>query len=341
MGRIQESGKYFIRILKIKMKKIVVSDKKSLISNPVFLNGISRAGKFFLGKIMAGFNDVEYFQYISVLEHTPFLERLGCINESAAISLLRVNLDEHAYNMFIGRNLNFRFDDASSINNSLDADRYSKRSLIAIDSEKVVKGIKNKERMPLFILHECLPNIRIFFKAFPNLMWINLMRHPIDLIHSWYVRGWGHRFSDDPLSFVPVFKGKCGGYVPWFAYEWSKEFRKMPEIDRVINSILVLNKMDMGVIKSLSFRQKKQVLMITFEDLVERTDKTLEQIGSFLNIIISPRMPKILKNENCPKEISLKQRQVKAMNIKKIASRKMFNNMMRLAEHYEKHFLGK
>jgi len=325
----------------MKMKRAVVSDKKSLISNPVFLNGISRAGKFLLGKIMAGFNDVEYFQYISILEHAPFLERLGCIDEKAAISLLKVNVDEYAYNMFIGRNLNFRFDDASSINNSLDANRYLKRSTTVINSEKLVKDIKKKKRVPVFILHECLPNIRIFFKAFPDLKWINLMRHPIDLIHSWYARGWGHRFSDDPLSFVPVFKGRYASYVPWFAYGWSKEFKKMSQIDRVINSILVLSKMDMDIMISLSRTQKEHILVVTYEDLVERTDKALKQIGSFLNIKISPRMPKILERENCPKEIPLKQRQTKIEKIRKIASKKMFNNMMRLAEYYEEYFLNK
>lgn len=163
----------------------------------------------------------------------------------------------------------------------------------------------------------------------------------MDLAYSWYQRGWGHRFVDDPLSFIPVFKSKDGGFVPSFLYKWNGKFKKMPETDRIINSILVLNSMNKDIIRQLPSKQRKQVLIITYEDLVERTGKALKQIGYFLGVTVSPRMPKILKRENCPKEISLKQRQAKIESIKKIASKKMFNNMMRLAEDYEEHFFGR
>ena len=129
------------------------------------------------------------------------------MDESAAISLLQIHLDEHSYNQFIGRNLNFRFDDGSSINKSPIADKYKSRQNEVIPENVPIVIDKLGWYFP-FIIHEGLPHIEIYFKAFKGLKWIELVRHPIDLVHSWYKRKLVNRFGEDPLAFIPTLKGK-------------------------------------------------------------------------------------------------------------------------------------
>lgn len=322
------------------MDKTRIARKEPFVKKVIFLNGIGRAGKFFLGKIVSGYEQIEYFQYLSLLEHLPYLERLGCITEDAAISLLQTNVDEHAYNTWIGRNLNLRYDDASSIYNSNEAERYLRRPLTPISGE-IVKDVAASGRNSLFILHDSLSNVKIFFKAYPKMKWINLDRHPADIIHSWYLRGWGHRFASDPLSFIPLIcKGKEGHSAPWYTYEWKEEYEKIPEMDRIIKSITTLLEIEKSAYESLSKNHKKQILFVSYEGLVENTKETIDKIATFLNVQISSRMPLILNRERCPSKISVETRAKKIKYIKKIASKNMFNLMMNFVSKYEKEVKG-
>ena len=164
------------------MRKTSIPFRKGRLTRSILPDGIGCAGKFLLGKIVSGFDGVEHFQYVSLLEHIPYFERLGCISEDAAASLLQVNIDQSAYEMRIGRSLNFRYEDASSSYNSHDLNVYLKRSVSKI-SEDIVGKMASEGRYSPFITHETLPNVRILFKAFPKLRVIHLIRHPVDLVH--------------------------------------------------------------------------------------------------------------------------------------------------------------
>lgn len=319
------------------MKKVIFVKNEILISNPLFLSGITRAGKFFLGKLLSGFEKIEYFQYVSILEHLPFMVSSGVINKDAAIALLRVNVDEHAYNYWIGRNLNLRFDDASSVTNSAEKDLYFVRSKKPVN-ESLTMEIRKSGRYSSFILHESLPQIEVYFKAFPGLRWINLLRHPIDLIYSWHLRGWGNRQVSDALSFCPVVKG-VNSVFPWYVQGWECEYASMPGIDRIIKIITRLSEMDKAAYQALNEGQKKQILFIIYENLVEKTNLELDKLGAFLKIKPMPGLGLILKKEKCPRQLLLEQRLKKAKTIKKIAGKKKFDLMMKVSFDYEKQVL--
>ena len=52
---------------------IRLHNRSKALANPIIVDGIGRTGKFFLGKILCGLENIEYYQYISVLEHIPYL----------------------------------------------------------------------------------------------------------------------------------------------------------------------------------------------------------------------------------------------------------------------------
>ena len=99
-----------------------------LVKNLVLIDGLARAGKFFLGKIVSGFKNMEYFQYSSLLEQIPYLVKLKALREDAGICLLQNHIDEYFYYRQLGRNINLRLDDATSINNSLEKEIYLKEN---------------------------------------------------------------------------------------------------------------------------------------------------------------------------------------------------------------------
>lgn len=300
---------------------------------PVILDGIARTGKFFLGKIFCGLENIEYFQYVSVIEQIPYLYRLGFIDETAAMALLQVNIDENCYNMQVGRNINLRMDDGSSVINSLESELYKKRTISKIDKEFIVKN--SSKRFAPFITHETLPNIEIFFKAFKNIKVISLRRHPIDVIHSWLLRGWGNRFeSGDLFAFVPLLK-KESLIFPWYVNGWEEEYHKISEAEKIIKCIYTLMNNEKVSFKNLQNKYKKRILFIRYEDLVENPTKSITQMSKFIKTSPSNRMKKILKNENCPNEISKQKRKEKLIDISQKTSKKYLEMLHVLSNEYE------
>ena len=316
------------------MRKTSIAVRNEGLTRPVLLDGIARTGKFLLGKIVSGFDGVEHFQYVSLLEIVPYLERLGCISEDAAVSLLQINIDQSAYEMRIGRNLNLRYEDASSLYNSHDMNVYLQRSVSKL-SEGIVERMTNDGRYSPFITHETFPNIQIFFKAFPKLKVVHLIRHPIDVAHSWYVRGWGHRFSNDPLAFKTLVKGPNLS-VPWYVFGWETKYEEMSEMDRIIKSISTLTEMEEDAYKSLPEKQRDRIFVISYENLVESTGNAIKRMAHFLERNPSDGMGVILAREKCPKEISSVQRQTKLDEIKEMSSESGYRMMLDMVVRYER-----
>ena len=315
------------------MKNVKIAARETLVKNLVLLEGHTRAGKFLLGNIMDGFKKLEHFQYVSLLEQVPFLARLGFIREDAVVSLLQICVDEAVYNMRVGRNLNWRFDDASSLLCSFDRKRYERRSRSPIDPN-VVNTVRKDRRFSSFVAHEVMPDIKLFFKAFPSIKVISLLRHPVDLVHSWYVRGWGEREISDPLYFQP-YLAVSGKKIPWFAYRWNSEYLTLPRMDRVIRSIESVAKLSQKSYSTLSAAQKRQILIVTFEGLTQEPRPVIAKIEAFLKTKKESYMQKILKRERCPRGPLAPERDKKLQNIKKTASKKAFNILLELANDYE------
>ena len=314
---------------------ITIAQKRTLVKNPILIEGITRAGKFLLGNILDGFDRVDHYKYVSLLEHLPFLERLGLISEEVAVSLLQVNIDENAYNMQIGRNLNLRSEDKSSLIRSFKKKEYIQRTLMKDDTQ-AIDHLKKGNCYSVFIIHEGMPNIKIFFKSFPKLKIISLQRHPVDIIYSWDVRGWGKREMLDPLSLQPCIRiGRRA--MPWYAYRVSERYPQLNQMDRVIKIIMSLFEMSSEAVRTLTAQQRKKILFITYEDLVINTFDVIEQIGVFLKTKPLSIMPKILKREHCPNREIHKNRKQKLQDIRGKASKKVFQSLMNLIGRYEEY----
>lgn len=314
----------------------MIGEKPYLIQSPLFLNGITRAGKFLLGKLASCVKSVEYYQYVSVLEHLPFLSRLGLVMEEAAVALMRVQVDEHAYNHLIGRNMNGRYSDASSIYNAPQFENYLSRS-ITEDIPALLDHFRSEKRLPTFIIHEMLPNIEIYFKAFRDPLIIDLNRHPIDLAHSWYRRDWGRRYINDPLSFAPVIQAFQLS-VPWFAADWKEEYQELKPVDRIIRCIEWLTEEGEKTYRRLDPDAQKKILRITYEQIVEEPEKSVGQIAVFLDAPVLDALPAVMGRERVPQKITSESRKKKLADFEREASPLHLDKLHQMTVAYESMF---
>jgi len=314
---------------------VQLANKPNLVKNILFLSGMGRAGKFLLGKIVSNFQRVEYFKFVSLIEQLPQLHDLKCMDRKSTITFLQLNVDLHIYEMAIGRNLNTRSGDSSSILNAPDFEIYKKRSK-KTDGMKAVEEFNNSDRLPVFLVHEALKYIDLYLDAFPKLSMIEIQRHPIDIVHSWHVRGWGNRQDDkDPLAFSLLIKGPNSA-VPIYAAGWEVEYEGMVPVDRVVKSVLSLIKSSQSAYSNLEGK-KEQILFVTYENIFSTPNQVVQQISQFLDTEPSPNIIEFLRSEGVPKEIALKDRQNKFQELKALSgSKDLIDEIVALSLEYEK-----
>ena len=313
------------------MKKLYTQD---LISEDLlFVDGLSRAGKFLLAKIISHLEGVEYFQSQGIIEHIPFLESLGLIRKEASISLFRLYLNNFVYDRFVGRNLNQRVE-SSSIINAIDPSEYLRRMTEPDGLQAVERALKSK-RLPSFLVHECLPHFTFFKKAVPKFRMLNIQRHPIDLIYSWHKRGWGNRWGRDNLAFIPTLEID-GVPCPWFAQGWKEEWLSLSNypLERVTKSIISLQSLENSAYEL--FEPGKQIFQMSYEALFSRPEHVITEIAGFIQREPHARMDEIFRKEGCPNLTLALERQAKINKIKEKVGHDYYNSAVKASLSYDR-----
>ena len=93
----------------------------------IFVDGVSRNGKSLFVGILPSLERVEHINVIYLLEQTLPAVSLGILDAQYLKVLMRLYLNELAYNIQIGRNVNFRYTDHTGVLNYKDPQVYYKR----------------------------------------------------------------------------------------------------------------------------------------------------------------------------------------------------------------------
>jgi len=313
-------------------EKIKLYAGEKLVENVLLIDGISRSGKFLLGNVLQGIEGIEHYQYFGLLEHIPFLVRLGKLEVETAKAIIKCQIDNFTYDHMVGRNLNFRKIDKSSIYNVPNVKRYLD-SLEKEDDKDAMKIIQTPDTYYPFILHETLSNIGIFFDIYPKLKVVHIERDPVDLTYSWYKRGLGKRWANDPKLFSIAIEGPKGPR-PWFFYDLAEEYEKLPEMDRIIHSISSIIKMSKKSYEDVSSRQRENIYFTTYEELVSNIDNAVRRLAGFFKKKIRVDMETIKQKEKLPEENPRSFRLSKLDEIKKVANKESIELLLKMEEEY-------
>jgi hypothetical protein len=299
----------------------------------VLIDGLGRSGKSILSPIIASFENVEIERIEPILERIPVLVSMGKISKDAAIQMLQMEVDMKLYESMIGRNTNFRFKDHSSVFNNPFKLEYIRR-LFGKDGNVIVEKILKTKPVFQLVLHDTLRNIDIYYEAFKrNLYVIEIVRDPIDLIYSWYMRGWGGRFTNDPRVGCFTYESK-NGIAPWYNLNIDGEYNELSPMDRIIHLIEGNIITTYEKYQSLNESRKNQILWLVYEDFVTNTEDNVVALENFIKINRTKKTSKQLKIERCPRNINEQERKNKYKIIEKEASTKSFNKLDTLYSYY-------
>ena len=302
-----------------------LSKKPPAFEKILFIDGISRSGKKLTCRVLSNFCDVDYFQYRSFIEKICYLHSLEAMAAGVAVPLLQAVVDEAVYCRAIGRDLNTRESDETSVLKAFDSEEYLHRSTLK-DGKDAMDRFNASGRHAAIHLHHTMPTANLLFKAFPHAKLAHVMRHPIDLAEDWLRRGWGERQGTDPLAFGLQLDGGEKP-VPWFARDWTEEYLSMTPAERCIESILFLQDANHKGYEHLSDTEKRQVCLFPFEHLVTNPDQTIGDFADFLDSTPHQSMAKLLSEENCPRTLSVEGRRE---NLRKLEAAASSGSIVRL-----------
>ena len=316
---------------------------KKLIREIVLCDGVGRSGKGMISHIIGSFKNVELQKNDMTLDHIHRLYTLKLINLNTASYLLNNFADESFYNSLIGRNINFRPSDDTSIFKNADPSKYVRR-LYLKDGLHAVNRSKKFRYIFTNAPHEALGEAGLFFNAFSDrLKFIYSLRNPLDLIVEWNNGDFGNRIGNDPREFQLTFK-KGKFIYPIYVLKNSNNFRKLNQIEKCVVMIDYLYRKNIQGYKKLPTKFKKRVKIINFEDLVFRTNKVIPILEKFLNTKKTKWTKHILNQENCPRDQDLSIKpdiRVKYIlsNCKKNEIKNKFKKLINYHDNFSKQFL--
>jgi len=183
-----------------------------------------------------------------------------------------------------------------------------------------------------FQTHDMMANLEYMDKLDIDYKMIHIYRHPVDNIHSWYLRGYGERYQNDPRFFTLSIEYNRK-ILPWYCLGYEEEWLSLNPMERCVRSATDL--IERSIIQQRKAEFPNRIHTITFEDFVQNTEFEMQRIGEFLGCTTTPWTKHFLTKARCPRVLDPKDRTRKLNEFKSALSNELYGKLMELSEQYE------
>ena len=284
----------------------VVPELKSLTSKFIFIGGVTRSGKSFLCPLVSSFKKTEMFILNQISENITYSDKLKKINKEFSKFLLKLSFNEYVYNLNIGRNINLRRKDYTSVFKYKSPKIYLNRMSSFKEGNKIVSQIKKNDHYFPVMFHDVLINPKLLLDSFDKAKIIYIERHPVELIDEWINKGYSSHFWKNPRNATLTFKIN-GNYYPHWCLKVHKQLHASKnEIEKTTISLGALINQQKNNINHIKKKYKKKILTIKFDDLIAKTDHQVLRICKFLKTKPTKFTKEIIKKEKGNRIIDFK-----------------------------------
>lgn len=324
----------------------------------LIIDGQPGCGKTLFSQICSSFKRIEIFSYAFELEFITKLYNFKKIEKNAASTLVKMLVDHKLYQNMMGREVNFRYNDLSSVFKNPYAIEYFKR--IFSKGDKYIPSIIEKIKPILNLTtHDLMSYSDLLFQSLgKRLVFFEIIRHPLYMVIQQEIneKELNNNVRDIQLRYN--FKGQN---IPYYSFEIKKEYAKSNSMDRAILTIKNFTKKNNFMRKKL-LKKGHNIITIPFERFVLKPDIYLKKMLVILGTEFGAKTYKILKKNNIPRSriedgidldvyrrygwtTSLKNSTFEKEKIKRIkyiinkgGSKKNIDIFLKLSEEYEKKY---
>ena len=311
---------------------------KNIITEPIekkiiLITGQVTSGKSSIARISASLGEKNLVIMDFFLENLWRMYTIGALSSNTFKILLDDYLNKQIVNRLIGRGLNLKINEESSIYRSgfMKSFSYLKKIFTTIDKKKLMNEVKKKNEI-ILTLHDGLPNIDIFFNTYKNLKVINVNSDPVHHIYGAvhkYNKSQKKVFSNFDKSNLDQgirYKKNNKIYHPNF-YKLNIKLQNKNFIEKM----LYLKKSNdfLEKIKVKKYKKNKNFLNINLNEFILNKKDTINKISNFLNKKINISTLKLVNNFVASKKEANEAKKKFILSKLKTREKKIFSKMIK------------
>ena len=277
----------------------ILSRNKHLAEKVVFVDGLPGCGKTMVSQLISGLDRVELLSYAQDVEHICHLRFLGKISEDAAKTMIRMQTDIKLYNTMMGRDVNFRRTDLSSVYRNHNPGLYFERLFGPGDAE-VPELIKRQKPILNIATHNMLGISTPIFQALNDrCLFIEVVRHPLYMIRQLALNF--VNLDNDVRNFSLHYEYNKSE-VPFYTLGWEETFLAATPVGKAVAYMENCGLRNQLKRKELNKEGSVKIITIPFERLVLDPEPWVSLIAEGIGSRISEVTLKIMQEQNVPRQ---------------------------------------
>jgi len=276
-----------------------VSRKPHLAKKIVMVGGLDGCGKTLFSPIISALERVELPTYSYEIEHYCSLNFLHKLSLNTASTLIRLQTDLKLYNTMMGREVNFRPTDLSSVQLYHNPTQYFER-LFKPGDEVIPDVIIKKNPILNLIIHNILFISDPIWNALGDRsVYIEVIRHPLYMIRQQHLNM--QKLIDDVRDFIIYYEHEEKSY-PYWVKGWEDLFDQSSDIERSIHYIDQMTQRVEKAKKVLREKYQANILTIPFEQFVLDPQPWVEKIALAIGSKITETTKNVMLQQKVPRE---------------------------------------
>ena len=282
-------------------KKIKILKRKLLHNNFVFIDGISKSGKIVISSIISSLKNCENQSFPERYNNYVKFKNLNLIDENLALDLILQGMQMFMIENHLGRFLNFRKYDLSSVDNSQKKKDYYKSLKIKdheFEIKKIIKYLKTKKQIIPLVVDDFFTNCKGNLKYFYNFKKIITIRNPIGILYENLSRNRvDKQISGHPWQTVFHYQ-KGEKKIPWFVE--PKKINQFFSSSRIEKYLMFMSSEYKPYLNNKIFKIKKTQHFF-IEDIWKNPNQSVNLIAKFLKTKKTNKTKKMLKTLDLPR----------------------------------------
>jgi hypothetical protein len=289
-----------------------VNNSKVLPSRPVcfknkvvVVDGIVGGGKGLMSALVGALPKVEMWVHRPKIEQICAMHHLGHLSLEGAVSLLKMWIDEEAYNLSMVREINCRPSDMSSIFKDARPLRYIKR-LFLNDGADAIKRVIDDSMIVNIMTHSNAGfSLPLFNALGDRLVYVRLTRCPMNEYMLNHLSRWSKRWGSDVRTGMLLHKNIINEHnteTPFFMLNNEEEYHQSTPLEKAVLMLKQWQRGGNNFIDDLKNTSYAKVIEIPFEKFVFEPTPFLNDIADALGTNIDSVTLKMMKKQGVPRK---------------------------------------
>jgi len=281
--------------------KIKTTRQNNLLKQLVLVDGQPGCGKTLFTAIVAAMERVELLNFSPELENLCALKYLEKIDDDAVETMIKIQMDLVLYETMMGRRVNIRPRDLSSIFKDVDRSEYLNR-VFSYGDEETPKLIEEQNPILHFATHALLGFSEPIFKALLGKVFIvEIVRHPLYMVIQQTLNKINHYSEKGSARQFHLFIKHNGKQLPFWNLDQEDLYIKAKPIDRSIMEMKKFNDITNNFKRKNNSRYGNQIQTIPFEHFVLKPKKYLKDLELNIGSRITDKTKEIILKQNVPR----------------------------------------